>query len=76
MRLRTLSHARAPPQVAASTDLLACARQAVELWGPLGQHPALVGLRGAVVEAEYDAGQPALCFVYDFHAGACVRVCA
>lgn len=61
-------------QVVASMDVLASARQAVDVWAPLSHHPALVGLRRAFVTSDYDPhAQPALCFAYDFHAGKSVE---
>ena len=60
-------------------DVLASARQAVDVWAPLAHHPALVGLRRSFVTSDYDPQtQPALCFAYDFHPGkiaVCVWVC-
>eukprot|EP00983_Pelagomonas_calceolata_P100491 1158573-Pelagomonas_calceolata.AAC.5 len=59
-------------------DVLASARQAVDVWAPLAHHPAIVGLRRAFVTSDYDPqAQPALCFAYDFLPGTCecVRVC-
>jgi len=56
-------------------DLLASARQAVDVWAPLAHHPAIVGLRRAFVTSDYDPkAPPALCFAYDFHPGKRTRM--
>ena len=71
----THTHTPLPPQVVASMDVLASARQAVDVWAPLAHHPALVGLRRSFVTSDYDPQtQPALCFAYDFHPGK-IAVC-
>lgn len=68
--LQKLMHTYTHSQVVASMDMLASARQAVDVWAPLAHHPALVGLRRAFVTSDYDPqALPALCFAYDFHAG-------
>ncbi|KAL6759024.1 hypothetical protein V8C86DRAFT_2583435 [Haematococcus lacustris] len=57
-----------PKQVAPSGELLAAARQAVEVWGCVANHPNLVGLRAVFVSSEIEH-VPALFLAHDFHPG-------
>ncbi|KXZ42145.1 hypothetical protein GPECTOR_196g337 [Gonium pectorale] len=73
-----------PKQVIPTAELLSRAREAVESWAPLANHPNLVGLRAAFLSADSLAQPPqhgqqqgssgegasALVFAHDFHPGA------
>ncbi|KAJ9507985.1 hypothetical protein QJQ45_021312 [Haematococcus lacustris] len=61
-----------PKQVAPSGELLAAARQAVEVWGCVANHPNLVGLRAVFVSSEIEH-VPALFLAHDFHPGKAAR---
>ncbi|GAB4817655.1 hypothetical protein N2152v2_004701 [Parachlorella kessleri] len=57
-----------PRQVIPTAELLAAAEESVERWGPVANHPNLVGLREAFISNELDA-TPALFFSHDYHPG-------
>jgi len=56
-------------QVIPTSELLTQARQAVEAWTPVTNHPHLVGLRSAFVSSELDSSN-SMFFVHDYHPGA------
>lgn len=56
-------------QVLPTAELLAAADAAVERWGPVSNHPNIVGLREAFVSDEID-DSPALFLSYDYYPGA------
>ncbi|KAG2482584.1 hypothetical protein HYH03_018468 [Edaphochlamys debaryana] len=68
-----------PKQVIPTAELLSRARETVESWAPLANHPNLVGLRAAFLasdalgppgQAAGGDGASALVFAHDFHPGA------
>ncbi|GFR50636.1 hypothetical protein Agub_g12883 [Astrephomene gubernaculifera] len=72
-----------PKQVIPTTELLTRAREAVEMWAPLANHPNLVGLRAAFIASDSLTQPPqqpgqqgggdgvsALVFAHDFYPGA------